>query len=299
MHDYTGDRVKSAEPGDPVEVLGFDGVPDAGEFVPRRRERPHAPASWPASAPTASRPRCWPAAPAARCPSRTSSSAPRSGEVKELDLVLKADVSGSLEAFEDEIAKLPQDEVVGQRHPHAASAASTSPTSCWPPRPTRSSSASTSARSATPRQAAEREGVEIRTYSVIYQRDRRAARRDGGHARARGGRGDHRHRRGPPDVPRLARRHDRRLLRHRRHRPPRREGARRPRRHGHLRHDDRLAASASTTTSARSRPASSAASCSPTSRTSRRATSWRSTRPAGRARAQLAVRQCRRTSPCC
>ena len=33
------------------------------------------------------------------------------GDIQELDLVLKADVSGSLEAFEDEIAKLPQDEI--------------------------------------------------------------------------------------------------------------------------------------------------------------------------------------------
>src|SRR6202023_2555393 len=33
------------------------------------------------------------------------------GAVKELNLVLKGDVSGSVEAVEDEIAKLPQDEV--------------------------------------------------------------------------------------------------------------------------------------------------------------------------------------------
>ncbi len=33
MQDYTGERVDEAVPGDPVEVLGFDGVPDAGEFV--------------------------------------------------------------------------------------------------------------------------------------------------------------------------------------------------------------------------------------------------------------------------
>ncbi|HVF78475.1 MAG TPA: translation initiation factor IF-2, partial [Solirubrobacteraceae bacterium] len=33
MHDFTGDRVKEATPGDPVEVLGFDGVPEAGEYV--------------------------------------------------------------------------------------------------------------------------------------------------------------------------------------------------------------------------------------------------------------------------
>src|SRR3712207_1901054 len=33
MSDVKGDRVKAAAPGDPVEVLGFDGVPEAGEFV--------------------------------------------------------------------------------------------------------------------------------------------------------------------------------------------------------------------------------------------------------------------------
>src|SRR5207237_2968530 len=33
MSDFKGERVKEAKPGDPVEVLGFDGVPEAGEFV--------------------------------------------------------------------------------------------------------------------------------------------------------------------------------------------------------------------------------------------------------------------------
>src|SRR6185295_8602350 len=33
MHDFTGTRVKRANPGQPVEVLGFDGVPEAGEPV--------------------------------------------------------------------------------------------------------------------------------------------------------------------------------------------------------------------------------------------------------------------------
>ncbi len=33
MHDFTGARVEQAGPGMPVEVLGFDGVSDAGEFV--------------------------------------------------------------------------------------------------------------------------------------------------------------------------------------------------------------------------------------------------------------------------
>src|SRR5919201_5116969 len=31
MNDYRGERMKQARPGDPVEILGFDGVPEAGE----------------------------------------------------------------------------------------------------------------------------------------------------------------------------------------------------------------------------------------------------------------------------
>jgi len=33
MHDYLGNRIAQALPGEPVEVLGFDGVPEAGEHV--------------------------------------------------------------------------------------------------------------------------------------------------------------------------------------------------------------------------------------------------------------------------
>src|SRR5262249_36779719 len=33
MHDFNGQRMKRATPGEPVEVLGFDGVPEAGEHV--------------------------------------------------------------------------------------------------------------------------------------------------------------------------------------------------------------------------------------------------------------------------
>src|ERR671931_18032 len=33
MYDFMGNRVKAAEPGEPVEILGFDTVPDAGESV--------------------------------------------------------------------------------------------------------------------------------------------------------------------------------------------------------------------------------------------------------------------------
>src|SRR5213076_2405938 len=89
------------------------------------------------------------------------------GEVQDLDLVLKADVSGSLEAFEDEIAKLPQDEIhvniissgVGgiTESDVMLAAASDAVVLGFNVRPVGDA-----------RAVAEREGVEIRTYSVIY-----------------------------------------------------------------------------------------------------------------------------------
>ena len=90
------------------------------------------------------------------------------GEVKELNIVLKADVSGSLEALQDEIAKLPQERIVVDVI-HSApggitesdvmlAAASDAIIIGFNVRPL-----------ADARKAAEREGVEIRTYSVIYK----------------------------------------------------------------------------------------------------------------------------------
>ncbi len=53
MHDYTGERVEEAGPGDPVEVLGLDGVCEAGEHVEavenERRARQLAAGARPAS----------------------------------------------------------------------------------------------------------------------------------------------------------------------------------------------------------------------------------------------------------
>ena len=169
-----GERVTEAVPGEPVEVLGFDGVPDAGDpfrVVENDRtarslanERAVAPAQRGATA----------AAPGARCPSRSSSRGIKEGELKELNLVLKADVAGSLEALEDEIARLPQDEVqVNVIHSGVGginesdvmlAAASDAVILGFNVRPVGDA-----------RQAAEREGVEIRAYSVIYRASRTCA----------------------------------------------------------------------------------------------------------------------------
>ena len=90
------------------------------------------------------------------------------GAVKELNLVLKGDVSGSVEAVEDEIAKLPQDEVsvniihrgVGgiNESDVMLAAASDAVILAFNVRPVGDA-----------RALAEREGIEIRSYSVIYR----------------------------------------------------------------------------------------------------------------------------------
>jgi len=167
MHDFTGARVKGASPGQPVEVLGFDGVPEAGELVRvvenERRARQLA----------GERANRLKTEALARRSGRKMSledvfKLAQEGQVKELSLVVKADVAGSLEAIEDEIAKLPQGEVkvniihrgVGGINESDAmlAAASNGVILAFNVRPVGDA-----------RQVAEREGVEIRSYSVIYK----------------------------------------------------------------------------------------------------------------------------------
>ncbi len=167
MHDFTGARMKVAEPGEPVEVLGFDGVPEAGELIRavenERRARQLA----------GERANRLKTEALARRSDRKVSledvfKLAQEGTVKELSLVIKADVAGSLEAIEDEIAKLPQDEVavniihrgVGgiNESDVMLAAASQGLILAFNVRPVQDA-----------RQLAEREGVEIRSYSVIYR----------------------------------------------------------------------------------------------------------------------------------
>jgi translation initiation factor IF-2 len=159
--------VKTAEPGEPVEVLGFDGVPEAGEFVRavenERRARQLA----------GERANRLKTEALARRSGRKVSledvfKLAQEGTVKELSLVIKADVAGSLEAIEDEIAKLPQDEVsvniihrgVGGINESDVMLASASSglILAFNVRPVGDA-----------RLLADREGVEIRSYSVIYR----------------------------------------------------------------------------------------------------------------------------------
>jgi len=166
MNDYRGERMKQARPGDPVEILGFDGVPEAGEHfrVVENDRRARQLAGERAN-------RLKTEALARRQGVRVSLEdvfARAQEGIKELNLVLKADVAGSLEALEDEIAKLPHDQVavnvihdgVGGINESDVMLASASDAIVigFNVRPVQDA-----------RQIATREGVEIRTYSVIYR----------------------------------------------------------------------------------------------------------------------------------
>ncbi len=164
MHDYLGRRIGQALPGEPVEVLGFNGVPEAGEQVRavehERRARQLA----------GERETRLKAESLARVGSgkRVSLENIFGSDLQELGLVLKADVAGSLEAIEDEIAKLPQDEVSVNVIRRAVGAVTESDVML-----AAASDAVIMAFNVRPvgdaRSVAEREGVEIRHYSVIYR----------------------------------------------------------------------------------------------------------------------------------
>jgi translation initiation factor IF-2 len=167
MHDFNGTKMKRAMPGQPVEVLGFDGVPEAGEHVRvvenERRARQLA----------GERANRLKTEALARRSGRKVSledvfKLAQEGTVQELALVVKADVAGSLEALEDEIAKLPQDEVavnivhrgVGgiNESDVMLAAASEGVIMAFNVRPVGDA-----------RVVADREGVEIRSYAIIYR----------------------------------------------------------------------------------------------------------------------------------
>jgi translation initiation factor IF-2 len=167
LHDYRGEKVKEARPGTPVEILGFNAPPPAGEFarvVEDERE-----------ARTLAQRR------GQRL--RTEQLAQRSkggvsletlfsqlgeGAVQDLNLILKGDVGGSVEAAVSELAKIDHPEVrvnvihqgVGPITESDIMLASTSNALVvgFNVRP-----------NAEARALAEREGVDIRTYRVIYQ----------------------------------------------------------------------------------------------------------------------------------
>jgi len=167
LYDYRGEKVKEAKPGEPVEILGFDKAPLAGELarvVEHERQAKHL------ANVRAERLRREQLAQRSKrgVSLETLFSQMQSGAVQELNIVLKGDVQGSIEALVSELGKIQHSEVrvnvihtgVGGITENDINLASASDALVigFNVRP-----------SAEARQLAEREGVDVRTYRVIYQ----------------------------------------------------------------------------------------------------------------------------------
>jgi translation initiation factor IF-2 len=166
LYNFRGDKVKEARPGEPVEILGFDHPPPAGELCRvvenERRARDFANAR-------GERLRREQLAQTSKGVSIEGLFAQLgAGAVQDLNLVVKGDVVGSVEAAVSELAKIQHPEVrvsvihqgvggITENDIMLASASSATVVG-FNVRP-----------NAEARALAEREGVEIRTYRVIYQ----------------------------------------------------------------------------------------------------------------------------------
>ena len=155
MLGQNGQRMKEVGPSEAVEIQGLNSVPDAGDefrvFSDERQARELADQ---------------------RALKRRQAEQERKqhvtlenlfetmdqAEVKKLDLVVKADVQGSIEALADALSKIDQSEVKISIIHSAVGAISDAIIIGFGVRPDTKA-----------RDAAEREGVQIKTYRVIYQ----------------------------------------------------------------------------------------------------------------------------------
>jgi translation initiation factor IF-2 len=167
LYNHRGEKVKDAGPGTPVEILGFDKPPAAGEqarVVENERQARHL------AGLRAQRVRAEQLARSTKRGVSLEDLFSRMGEggVQELNIIIKGDVQGSVEAVVSELGKIKHPEVaVNVIHTGIGAitesdimlaSASNAIVAGFNVRP-----------NAEARALAEREGVDLRTYRVIYQ----------------------------------------------------------------------------------------------------------------------------------
>ena len=166
MIDDKGRRVKEATPSMPVEILGLNDVPNAGEiFVNTENEKEAR--SFAETFIKENREKLL-ADTKTQLTLDSLNSQIKEGSLKELNLIVKADVQGSVEAVKQSLLKLSNEEVVVKIIHSGVGAINESDVSL--------ASASNAIiigfnirPDAMAKSVAEREKVEIRLYSVIYQ----------------------------------------------------------------------------------------------------------------------------------
>jgi translation initiation factor IF-2 len=167
--NYRGEKVKEARPGEPVEIIGFDKAPPAGELCRVVDNERHARQLAQTRAERLRREQLAQRSKAAGGVTLDSLfTQMEAGAIRDLNLVLKGDVVGSVEAAVSELAKIQHPEVrVNVIHQGVGgitegdvmlASASDALIVGFNVRP-----------NAEARSLADREGVEIRTYRVIYE----------------------------------------------------------------------------------------------------------------------------------
>lgn len=164
MFDHRGERIDVAGPAMPVEILGLTGLPDAGDpfHVVRSEKRAKTIASK-----RQELKRFEDAKNVKKVTMENLFEKIQAGEMKELKVVIKADVQGSAEALRDSLEKIENEEVrlvcihnsagaINERDVMLASAVEALVIG-FHVRPTSKA-----------KDVAEKEKVEIRTYNVIY-----------------------------------------------------------------------------------------------------------------------------------
>ena len=163
INSYQGHPIKEATPGVPAEVLGFGSTPQAGDIMSvaenERSARSLAEEREKASASQQNQ---------ARALTLEEIVQQGSGAVKELNLVLKADVQGSVEAVRQALEQL-IDETIKVRVLHSGSGAVTESDIMLASASEAIVIRFTVGAEPSAERLAERLGVEIRNYNIIYQ----------------------------------------------------------------------------------------------------------------------------------